>query len=195
MRHIIFLLLIISTSTIAQQMKLISGDLTALKGQTSYNIGFSYDSMLIGQGVKEATYLRTKRQDWNAKEPGRGDDFVRFWFIDREEMYEPVFIKNFEKYSKAKLKDKNAKYKLILKTTRTEGGWSAGILNNPGEIDGELWVIESSNPTQILAKIGFYNFVGTKLYGGDFEMTERIKSAYELAGKGLGDFLKRKSRR
>lgn len=68
------------------------------------------------------------------------------------------------------------------------------VLIHPGEIDGELLIIEPANHNKVIAKVGFYNFKGNNVFGGDFEMTARIQSAYALAGKDLGDFLKRKSR-
>ncbi|NOS57184.1 MAG: hypothetical protein HOP37_13135 [Cyclobacteriaceae bacterium] len=77
---------------------------------------------------------------------------------------------------------------------RTEPGWYAGVIGHPAELDGECWVVESGNLSNVIAKIAFAGFVGKVSYGGDFEMTTRIQSAYEILGNGLGDFIKRKSR-
>jgi hypothetical protein len=194
MEKILAVLFLISSSAVAQKMKIISGSLTGLHNEKSYNIIFRYDSMMIGTDTPEKVYLREKRRQWEQKEQGRGSDFVEIWFTDRKEQYEPEFIRNFEKYAGVKLEAAEAEYTLILKTTRTEGGWSAGILNHPGEIDGELWVVETADKSRVIAAIGFYNFTGKEFYGGDFEMTDRIQSAYATAGKGLGDFFRRKSK-
>lgn len=179
----------------AQKMRILSGDLTGLKGIKSYNIKFSYDSLTIGISVPEQTYLADIKERWEQREPGKGVYFVKLWFSDRKELYEPNFVKNFERFSAIQLYDSTAKYTLLVKTKRTEGGWSVGILSNPGEIDGELWIVESADNTKVKARIGFYKFSGSEFYGGDFEMTNRINSAYALAGKGLGYFVKGKSKK
>ena len=98
---------------------------------------------------------KRRKKKWNEKEPGKGSAFVNQWFDDREILYEPAFRKNFEKYSELKLNDKSAPYTLILKTSRTEGGWDVGVMGHPGEIDGELWIVDSANQTKIIAKNTF----------------------------------------
>ena len=191
---LVMIFIIAGNNATAQKRKLLGGSLDGLKEQTSYDLKFTYDSMMIGEVVPEKQYLAEKKRDWEVKEPGKGYVFVDQWFNVREARYEPTFIKNFEKYANVKLNDKNAKYALIVKTKRTEGGWNLGITSHPGEIDGEMWVVESADHSKVIAKIGFYDFRGKISTGGDFEMTNRINSAYELAGKGLGDFIKRKSK-
>jgi len=193
MRNLFFFLIILSSSAAAQKMELVWGSLVQLKGQQSYDIKFRYDSMVVGNDIPEKKYLNEKKTQWEEKEPGRGEAFVKFWFSDRKDLYEPTFIQSFEKYAKVKLKDKNARYTLILKTIHTEGGWSGGPLNQPAVVDGELSVVESADTSKVIARIIFYNFDGTEFYGGDFDMMSRIQSAYQRVGKGLGDFLKRKS--
>jgi hypothetical protein len=195
MRTSLFLFFVVlCSSATAQKLKFLSGSMDGLKDQKTYNIKFRYDSMLVGANISEKVYLADKREQWEMKEEGQGSEFVHLWFEDRKELYQPAFIENFEKYAKVKLGDRNAKYTLIVKTKHTEGGWSAGILNCPAIIDGEMWIVDSNNNNDVLAKISFTNFNGSKFYGGDFDMTGRIQSAYVLAGKGLGDFLRRKSR-
>jgi hypothetical protein len=194
MKTLLFLLFILSSPAVAQKMKLLSGSLKSLKGQKSYAIKFRYDSMLVGTDTPEKSYLTQKKTLWEMEEPGKGYNFVRMWFDDRLELYQPAFIQSFEKYSRIELGDENAGYTLIVKTTRTEGGWSAGIVNHPGEIDGELWIVESADKTNVIARIGFYKIIGKVFYGGDFEMTGRIQSAYSVAAKGLGTFIRRKTR-
>lgn len=194
--RLIFILFFIplAVTASAQKMKFLSGSLKGLKEQGSYNLVFRYDSMTIGTEMSEKAYLAEKKRQWDLKEPGRGSDFVAQWFDARQQLYEPAFIKTFERYSKVKIVDEGAKYTLVVKTTRTEGGWTLGVMAHPGEIDGELWVVEAAGARRAVAKIGFYFFRGKARNGGDFEMTDRIGEAYSLAGEGLGDFLRRKSK-
>jgi hypothetical protein len=179
----------------SQKMKLLSGSLKPLKGEKSYDIVFNYDSMTVGgDGLPEKEYLRQKKSDWEAREPGKGSDFVEQWFSDRKRLYEPAFIKNFEHYSYLKLEDAEAKYTLIVKTRNMEGGWTIGVAGHPGEISGEMWVVESANKNNVIAKILFFEFTGKFSGGGDFDMTTRIRGAYEVTGRWLGDFVRRKTK-
>jgi hypothetical protein len=198
MKHFVLwvgLVVLVSTPAMAQKMKLLSGSLKPLKGEKSYNIVFNYDSMTVGgDGLSEKNYLTEKKNDWEGKEPGKGSDFVEMWFSDRKRLYEPVFIKDFEHYSYLRLADKAAKYTLIVNTRNTEGGWSIGVAGHPGEISGEMWVVESADKSSVIAKILFFEFTGKNSSGGDFDMTWRIKSAYEVTGRWLGDFVRRKTK-
>jgi hypothetical protein len=189
----VLLLCVIFFPSNAQKKKLLQGTLDGLKGVKSYDIKFTYDSMVVGIDTPENQYLRTKKKEWDERDPGKGSAFLNEWFDGRQLQYEPTFIKNFETYSQVTLNDKSATYTMILKTTRTEAGWYAGVLAHPGEIDGELWIVESADPSKVIAKIGFYGFVG-KTSRDDIDMSDRIETAYEMAGKGLGDFFKRKAR-
>jgi hypothetical protein len=190
----LFFILFIILSLPAQNIKLRMGSLQGLKGQQSYNILFTYDSMIVGTNTLESSYLAEKKSQWDAKESGKGSEFVEMWFNDRKKRYEPAFIQNFEHYSNTKLGDSTAKYTLIVKTTRTEGGWYIGVASHFGEIDGELWVVESANKDHVIAKILFSKSKGKTQFGNDFEMTIRIKSAYVQAGRWLGDYFRRKSK-
>ena len=186
MRNVLLLLFFTSQSLLAQ----------SVKGQKSYNIIFRYDSMLVGMADPnpEKVFLLEVKKRWEDREPGRGSDFIQEWFEDRKLLYEPSFIQNFKQYAKVELPDPQAAYTLIVKTKHTEGGWFGGVLAHPGQIDGELWIVESADQSKVVARIAFYKFTGKIQYPGDFEMTTRIQSAYAIAGKGLGDFVKRKSK-
>lgn len=196
MRNVLLLLFFTCQSLLAQSVKLLDGSLESLKGQQSYNIIFRYDSMLVGMADPrpEKVFLLEVKKRWEEREPGRGSDFIQEWFEDRKLLYEPSFIQNFKQYAKVELPDTQAAYTLIVKTKHTEGGWFGGVLAHPGEIDGELWIVESADQSKVVARIAFYKFTGKIQYPGDFEMTTRIQSAYAIAGKGLGDFVKRKSK-
>src|SRR5688572_4998909 len=194
MNKLALVLICLSGAAYGQKVKLLSGTLAGLKSEASFRIIFRYDSMIVGNDTPEKAYLRKKKQQWEEAEPGRGSDFVEMWFTDRKELYEPEFIKNFEENAKVKLGDLDAKYTMIVKTTRTEGGWSGGVFNHPGEIDGEVLFVEASDKSKIIARIGFYKIIGKEFYGDDFEMTKRIQAAYAVAGKGVGDLFRRKAK-
>lgn len=185
---------LVAVAAYGQKRKIVSGSLEGIGVQDAYDLIFDYEGMRVGAEIEEAEYLKTKEADWEAKEEGQGAAFVRRWLEDRKTLYRPAFIVGFQKFYKAKLGDDKAKYTLIIKTMRTEPGWYAGVMGHPAELDGECWVVESENRNNVIARIAFAGFVGKVSYGGDFDMTTRIQSAYEILGNGLGDFIKRKSR-
>jgi hypothetical protein len=170
-------------------------DLKTLKGQTSYNLVYRYDDMIVGNEAPEAAYLAKKKKDQDFKYPGSGNGakFEKMWFAARKDMYEPTFTRNFPTFAKTKVGDAGAKYTLILKTTRTEGGWDGGVVRKPAEIDLELWIVETADNSKVLVKIEFLNVNGMKSHGSDFEMVERIQDAYLYASKIIGDYFAQKT--
>jgi hypothetical protein len=197
MKSTLLSLLLLPAAVYAQvghDIRLISGDLSPLKGQTSYHIQFDYDSIVVGTDVPEQAYLEEKRRVWEVREPGKGDAFVKKWFADRQKRYEPSFIEHFEHFCRVKLGDPQAKYTLICKTRQMEGGWDAGMATHSGEIAGELWIVETAAPSQVVARIGFSGFQGDVYSGSDFGMTARIASSYVKTGQGLGHYVRRKSK-
>ena len=197
MRNVFLLLFLLSCPALmAQSVKLLAGSLKSLKGQKSYNITFRYDSMLVGMAdpKPEKVFLLEVKKRWEERELDSSSDFIKEWFADRKLLYEPAFIQHFKEYAKVELPDPQAAYTLIVKTKHTEGGWFGGVMAHPGEIDGELWIVESADPNTVVARIGFHKITGKIEYPGDLEMTIRIQSAYAIAAKGLGDFVKRKTK-
>ena len=74
------LLLFISVATgivHAQRVRLADGKLDFLKGQSAVNIEFTYDNMSVGKFNKEDDYIISKKDEYNKKEPGRGDNWAK----------------------------------------------------------------------------------------------------------------------
>jgi hypothetical protein len=196
MKKIFFLFILSSHVLSAQQAhypKLLSGSMKDVKKQKSFNITFVYDSMVVGRNVDESHFLADLEERWKIKDPAKGKALAKKWYDDRKRLYEPTFIKSFKRYAIVEMPDEQAQYTLILKTKRTEGGWDVWVTGHSGLIDGELWVVETANPRNVIAVIGFDELMGKYDMGGDFEMGLRIESAYDFAGRVLGDFFRRKS--
>jgi hypothetical protein len=183
--YVVLILVTICAPLHAQKRKLLYGDRDVLQGVKSYDIKFTYDSMLVGITTPEDQYLRTKKKEWDERKLGKGTAFINEWFDGRQLQYEPTFIKTFETYSRVKLNDKNSKYMMVLKPKRTGAGWYAGVLAHPGEIDGELWIVESADQSNVVAKIGFYGFVG-KTTRGDVDLSDRIETGLRDGRKRIG---------
>lgn len=193
MKMLVFLLLLLPLSGAAQYVKVLEGslkDFKKLKGQPSYNLVFNYDSMVVGKDTPEFRFLEERKD----REPAKGSAFEEMWFADRKRRYEPTFLRNFEKIAEVKATDAGAGYTLIIKTVRTEGGWNAGVMRKPAELDLQLWVVETADRSKVMTKVAFLNIEGKKAEGGDLEMTGRIQDAYMYAAKALGDFFRQKTK-
>ena len=181
----------IATGISAQRIKLVEGDLSALKNEEDINTEFTYDNMRVGKYDKEAEYVSDKTESLNKKEPGRGDTWAKAWVNDRIDRFEPKFTELFEKSSKMGT-SKTAKYTLIFKTLTTEPGFNIGITRKNAEINAEVLVVETANRNKVIAKATVQKAVGRTFGGYDFDTGERLSEAYADAGKALGKFVKSK---
>jgi len=176
----------------AQHIHLIDGNLSALKGNGSINIQFDYDNMRVGKYDKEADYISAKRQEYNSKNPGRGDTWAQEWVSDRKSRFEPKFTDLFVKEWGGGL-SASAKYTLIIKTTYTEPGYNIAISSHSAEISGEAWIVETANPSNVIAKISFTNAPGRTFMGNDYDTGVRISESYAVLGKNLGKWIRKES--
>lgn len=194
-RHVLLIsLMACAIASQAQKLKLIEGDLSALAGQSSINTEFTYDNMKVGKDLTEEAYIAEKKAKLDEKEKGRGDKWEKAWVDDRKERFEPQFRELFAKHSGLSTVGDNAKYTLIFKTTRTEPGWNVGVMRVPAFIDGEAWIVEKANPSNVIAKITVTKAPGRDAMGFDYETGARLQEAYAKTGKELGGFIKSKSK-
>jgi len=190
----LLLMALISLSASAQKIKLIEGDLSPLKGETTLGAKFTYDNMSVGKFDKEADYVAKKTDEYNKKEPGRGDSWAKSWVGDRERSFEPKFVELFEKETEMTVsRKKPAKYTLIFKTTYTDPGYNIGIMRGSAYINAEIWIVETASEKTI-AKISLQKAPGRSYGGYDFDTGGRIAECYADAGKYVGKFIKKKSK-
>lgn len=186
-------LLLLTALTIgasAQKVKLIEGDVSLLKGQTTVNTKFAYDGMTISKKEEaEADYINTKKAEYNGKTPGKGDTWAKAWVDDRQDKYEPRFDNEFAKESGMTV-DSKAKYTIILKSKNLEPGYNIAISSHPAELAAEVWVVESANPSNVIAKISITNAPG-RMMGADFDTGIRITECYATAAKGLARLIRK----
>ena len=193
MKNVLFIaLLCCSMAGYGQKIKVLEGDLSALKGQTAVKTEFTYDNMSVGKFPKEADYIAQKKTDLDKKEPGRGDKWEQTWVSDRQERFEPQFRELFSKYSGMSTVGEDSPYTLIFKTLKTEPGWNIGITRAPAFIDAEAWVVDTKDPNKVLAKISITKAPGRDAMGYDYETGARLQEAYAKSGKELGAFIKGK---
>jgi hypothetical protein len=185
------MLLCLSIAGYGQKLKLIEGDVNALKGQNAVAIEFKYDNMAVGK-TTETEYVAKKKGDYNKKEAGKGDKWEAEWIGNREDKYEPSFKERFSKFSDIATPSQGTDYTLIFKTVKTEPGYNIGIRSEPAYIDAEVWLVESKDKEKALAKISIMKSPGSAIFGNEFDTAARLTDAYAMAGMELGAFIKGK---
>jgi hypothetical protein len=180
----------------AQKMVQEKGDVKMLVGETKLLVSYDFDELDMGKEGSESDYLKKKQDALNAKEPGKGDKFVEGWKKNQKERYEPKFEELFNKAIKGKMSlsesNKDAKYKLIVKTLTLYPGYNIGISKMPAYVSFAFIIVETANPDKELSKIVVKNVVGSQMMGYDFDAGSRLQESYAKAGKMLaGYFLKK----
>ena len=187
----LILFLCISLTSYGQKLKLVEGDVSALKGQTAVAIEFKYDNMAVGK-TTETEYVAKKKGDYNKKESGKGDKWEAEWIGNREDKYEPSFKERFSKFSDIATPSEGPDYTLIFRTVKTEPGYNIGIKSEPAYIDAEIWLVKTKNKDKALAKISIMKSPGSAIFGNEFDSAARLQEAYSMAGMELGAFIKGK---
>jgi len=188
---LLVMLLCLSMVGYGQKLKMIEGDVSALKGQNAVAIEFKYDNMAVGK-TTETEYVAKKKGDYNKKESGKGDKWEAEWTGNREDKYEPSFKERFSKFSDIATPSQGTDYTLIFKTVKTEPGYNIGIRSEPAYIDAEVWLVESKDKEKALAKITIMKSPGSAIFGNEFDTAARLTDAYAMAGMELGAFIKGK---
>ncbi|MGA3013614.1 MAG: hypothetical protein ABSD71_06225 [Bacteroidales bacterium] len=176
------------------QCKQVSGDISVLKGQSVINLQFDYSKMGVGKYKDEADYISDKTASMNKKKPGDGDRWAEAWKNDRTARFQPMLEKSLnDRLSKFNVSCKedatDAKYTIIIRTVFTEPGYNAGITRENAWIKLEVDIVETSNPSNVLASLEMRREDSISMMGYDFDTGGRIQSAYDRAGGHLGAFL------
>ena len=181
-------------SASAMKVKLKQGSLKDLKGVTEFNVRYDYSNMTVTtKDLNEAEFVKDKTADLNEKERGKGDTWAKAWISDRQSRFEPQYKEEFEKQSDLKLvSNPSAKYTMVVHTIHTETGYNIGISSRPAYIDAEISIVETANPSNVLAVITVDNSPGRMAFGMDFDTGERLKEAYAKAGKEVGKLVSKK---
>jgi hypothetical protein len=195
MKKIFLFLFVAMSTTIFAQNKLTieSGNLSFLKGQTEVNVERNYGSPLFqADNFTETEYIERRHKETVAK---KGEEAWKKWIETWEQHVENIwtekFIEGLNRSKKIKFaQNVETKYTLIIQPKWMYAGWS-GFVTQPGKLTAEITIVETANPSKILAK-----FIGDKIEGVgskvDYSMEYgRIAAAYEKTGKEFGKELKK----
>lgn len=194
--NILFLLgvFLLPGMTMFAQCKLVSGNVSVLKGQSVINLQYDYSRMAVGKFKNSDDYVADRTADMNKKKQGDGDRWAEAYKNDRTARFQPMFEKNLNqivgKFNvTCKENAKDAKYTLIIRTTFTEPGYNIGISRQNAWIKMEVDLVETSNPGTVLASMLMKREDSANMMGYDYDTGGRIQSAYDRAGDHLGAFL------
>lgn len=185
-------LILTAGSLQAMDVKIVSGDLSFLKGQKVLNVEYTFDNLRVSK-MSEAEFVQKKTSDYNAKSPGKGDRWAEAWTADRDRVYKGKFEELFNKMVRdrkmdlvLKPKATDAKYTLILKTTFMDVGYNVWISRKPAFLDADAVFVETADPTKVVATVAIKKSPGRNVMGDDYYESTRLGEAYAKAGKELG---------
>ena len=181
----------------AQKISQQSGDVTMLAGQNKLLVQYDFKDLDIGKEGSEDAYLKKKKEDLNAKEPGKGVKFVEGWEKNKTERYEPKFEELFNKELEGKMtlssSNKDAKYTLIVKTLTLYPGFNVGVMKYPAYVSFAFVIVETANAGKELARMELREVQGSQVMGMDFDAGSRLQESYAKAGKILAKYIEKKA--
>ncbi|MET3879316.1 hypothetical protein [Chitinophaga sp. OAE865] len=194
MKRIFTFLILLATGTITpvflKAQEVVKGKLDFLKGTTEMKVVFTYNKLIVGEDGREASYIKRRKAEKEAKEPGSGAAWEQSWFADREKHYEPSFIELFKKYADITLsKDSTPKYVMVVNTRFIEVGYNVAVSSRKAAINLDVEIFDQANMKKSICKVMMDDMKGGK---GQFATGLRIGDAYAKAGKELGKMISKK---
>lgn len=173
----------------AQKIKMQSGTLDFLNGQTSLLVKYDYSNMAVGKYTDEAEYIAKKKAEYNEKEAGKGDKWAEAWVADRAAKYEPKFEELFNEYCSKKgltcsQTATNAEYEMVVHTLFTEPGFNVGVMRENAYINVEIAFTKTADGEEV-AVMSVEKCPGGGAMGYDFDTSFRIAESYAKLGKSL----------
>jgi len=189
---LLLVVLIFTTMTFAQKLKVVSGNFDFLKDQTEVNIELKFDNVLItSDRITESQYLEDRKKDVLAN-PKRGKAGWEKWSGEWERYKSEVYLADVLKsLSRTKNlvfnKGLNSKYTLLIDAKWIHPGWHGGLIMQPAILSADIRFVETSKPSVTLLEMSATEVAGKMPSGmsGDVMEYDRISSAYERLGRLL----------
>jgi len=174
-----------------------SGSLATLKGSKTVNVEYSYEGMRVGN-MTEQEYVSKRTEKLDKESPGAGATWLNTWQNNRVARFQPKFEQLLNKQLAARNVELHfgshpeAKYTLLLKTTRMTLGYYAAVMNRPAFLDAEAIFFETQNRENQVAVVTFRKMAGMDAMtillgvGPSVEQGSRVQESYANTGKRLG---------
>lgn len=186
------LMLFVIGVTLNAQTPAKKGDYSFLKDETTINIKYEYDDMIVGKKLTEEEYVNGKVEDYNADEPGKGDKWKEGWYGARDKRYEPKFEtlinKSLEKTKLTATEGDGEKFLLIVKTIYTEPGFHVGVMKKAAYVNF-VFIFINTETGEEEANFTLTKVPGSQAMGYDYDAGSRIAESYAKGGKMLGDYI------
>lgn len=193
-----FILLILSGITLtvsAQKLKIVSGDIASLRGQTSLNLKMDYSEMkFYKENIDEETYLDQRQKEISSN---KGEEESKVWLKDWEysknTSFPKKFIDSWTKNSTLALQEgESAPYTLVVKTVWIYPGWFAAVMNQPAKVSTLLKIVETANPSQVVLEIESSKAPGDISFVGVPNNNDRMAEGYAKTAKSVAKMIDKK---
>ncbi len=196
MKALILLILSGITLTVnAQKLKILSGDVVSLRGQTSLILKMDYSEMkFYNENIDEKTYLDRRQKEISSN---KGEEESKLWLEDWEYSKKTSFPKKFiDSWSKnstlALEEDGSAPYTLVVKTVWIYPGWFAAVMKQPAKVSALLKIVETANPSQVVLEIESTKAPGDISFVGVPNNNNRMAEGYAKTAKSVAKMIGRK---
>ncbi|MDO6820311.1 hypothetical protein [Zobellia sp. 1_MG-2023] len=195
-KFVVMALLVVSANSFAQKMKVSKGDIKNLKDISAYTLEFDYSNLEIPKYDSEDDFLEDKMAKREEKEAGKGEEFKKSWFADRQDRYEPKFIESFNKRfddGEVSVSMEDADYTMKIHTNKIYAGYNVGVVRKNAEIDAIITVYETANPSNVLLEGKYSDVQGYGAMGNDYNSGYRISECYAKLAKNMAGFIIKKA--
>ncbi len=195
-KFVVMALLVVSANSFAQKMKVSKGDIKNLKDISAYTLEFDYSNLEIPKYDSEDDFLADKMAKREEKEAGKGEEFKKSWFADRQDRYEPKFIESFNKRfddGEVSVSMEDADYTMKIHTNKIYAGYNVGVVRKNAEIDATVTVYETANPSNVLLEGKYSDVQGYGAMGNDYNSGYRISECYAKLAKNMAGFIIKKA--
>ncbi len=183
-------LLIVTSFSFAQKVKVEKGDFKALKGQTEVNVIFDYSKLqLLKENLTEAQYVENRSKELNEKTKGNGDIWKKKWEGAKSMIWNPKFL---EIANAVSSKEKtgisfqedlgSAKYTIIVEAVWIYPGWDISMMKQPAKVTTRIKLVETANKANVLGELFSENAPGDQ-WGSNFSNESRIGEGFAKTAK------------
>ncbi|RZJ35259.1 MAG: hypothetical protein EOO51_06385 [Flavobacterium sp.] len=200
MKKVLLLVAAVVTSAVsAQDIKLVKGDFSALKGQKDVNVIFDYSKLTIMKEKKtEAQYVADRSQELNEKNRGNGDIWKKKWDSSKEMIWNPKFLELLNVVLSKEKQDivfqegkSDAKYTLLVDAVWIYPGWDVAMMKQPAKVSCNIKLVETANKSNVIAEVTSENAPGDQ-WGNNFSNESRIGEGFAKTGKSLAKLMLKK---
>jgi hypothetical protein len=191
---IIFVFYIYAFNLRCQKVELVSGNPKLFRDVKFFYLTFDYSDLVVGKYGDEQAYIDYMKDDAERRKKGSSEEWLKKWYEDRVNFYQPKFIELFDEYSDKDVKSfsnlSNQKFELNLHTKFIDPGFNRNAKRAPALINVIVTISEIGNRENALI-ISMTDVPGNEVMGSYYPDYRRIAEAYAKCGKELAYYMSR----